>query len=236
MSARKPPKDPNGRHIRVYVTLLESPAYRALGYSAQALFTRLRASVTANNNGNISATLSTLKHYGWTSSATLASSLAELQTLGFIAKTRGGGVKHGSKVCSLYRFTDLDCFELPKLNIPYIRADHLYLRFESVADARTALSEARNEKRTLQKLKHDASGIEAMEPANASENEVESPPLLQKVKQTKGGRNRHQTLTGQGIGAHKQTPSAFTLSASDSERLYMLPSIAVDERGCAAPP
>lgn len=230
MAKQKLPRDPNGRHIRVYCTLLESPAYRVLGYSAQALFTRLRASVNGTNNGNISATLSTLKHYGWTSSATLASALHELQTMGFIAQTRGGGVRHGSKVCTLYRFTDLDCFEFPKLGIPAMKADHLYLRFESVTDARKALKEAKQKKTTLQKLKHTASEIEALEPFTASETEVESPSLLQKLKQTEGGQKEPQSQAAQGFQATATPNHDREPSTSESEHLYMLPSLR-DETG-----
>ena len=228
MARQKPPRDPNGRHIRVYVDLLESNAYRALGYSAQALFIRLRAAVNGTNNGNISATLSTLKHYGWTSSATLTSALLDLQTLGFIEQTRGGGVKHGSKVCSLYRFTDLDCFEFPKLCIQAKKADHLYRNFETVAHARKALKEARDKKRTLQKLKHTASEIEAMNQVTASEIEVEASPLVQKLKQTEQAANPSQTLTGQGTQGFNHPDAADPLSTSISEHLYMLPSLAAE--------
>ena len=131
----KPPRDPSGKHVRLYNTMLDSPAYRALGWSSRALLVDLRASLTATNNGNISATLTTLKHRGWKSPATLANALFELQALGFIAKTRGGGVEYGSKVCSLYRFTDRECFEFPKLGILHHKETHDYARFSSLAEA-----------------------------------------------------------------------------------------------------
>lgn len=157
----KPPRDPNGRYVRIYCTLLDSPAYRALGWSSRALLLDLRASLTGTNNGNISATLGALKHRGWRSPATLANALFELQVLGFIAKTRGGGVEHGSKVCCLYRFTDVDCFEFPKLGIPYQKATHDYVRFSSVAEAEKTLAaaeaqrkeNAKGKKTTLRKMK-----------------------------------------------------------------------------------
>ncbi|HRQ46198.1 MAG TPA: hypothetical protein PK725_04565 [Rhodocyclaceae bacterium] len=89
-----------------------------------------------------------LKHRGWKSSATLANALFELQVLGFIAQTRGGGVKLGSRVCSLYRFTDLECYEHSKLAIPHCKPTKDYERFSSVGEARAALKAAREEKVT----------------------------------------------------------------------------------------
>ena len=117
--SQKPPRDPQGRHVRIYCTLLDSLAWRVMGWSSRALFIDMRSSVNGSNNGNLSATLASLKHRGWKSPATLANALFELQALGFIAKTRGGGVEHGSKVCSLYRFTDLDMFEFPKQGLAH---------------------------------------------------------------------------------------------------------------------
>lgn len=163
--SRKPPRDPYGRHVRVYCTLLDSPAWRTLGWSSRALFVDLRASLTGTNNGNISATLSNLKHRGWNSSATLADALFELQALGFLVKTRGGGVEHGSKVCSLYRFTDVDSFDIPKLAILGVKAGHDYMQFDSLAVAEAALQAAEKKRKenpkrknaTLHKLKHTAS-------------------------------------------------------------------------------
>ena len=48
--AKHKPVDPNGRHIRVYVTLLYSDAYRCLGTTSRALFIDMRAAVNATNN------------------------------------------------------------------------------------------------------------------------------------------------------------------------------------------
>ncbi|MFM0243296.1 hypothetical protein [Paraburkholderia phytofirmans] len=133
--------DPNGRHIRVYVSLLNTPAWRVLGFSAKALFMDLRAMVTATNNGNIGAPLSEMKHRGWTSPATLAKALYELRAMGFIAVTIEGGLKQGRRVPSLYRFTDLEVFEQPKVSVQATKATHDYRRFETVRDAEKALVE-----------------------------------------------------------------------------------------------
>lgn len=125
--------------MRVYVSLLNTPAWRVLGFSAKALFIDLRTGVQSTNNGNISATLSQMKHKGWTASATLAKALYELRALGFIAVTVEGGLRQGTRVPSLYRFTDLDVFEQPKIRVQAINATHDYRNFESVRDAEQAL-------------------------------------------------------------------------------------------------
>lgn len=139
--ARLKPRDPKGRFVRVYVTLLDSPAWRCLRSSAKALFVDLRASVNGFNNGNISATLSQLKHKGWSSSQTLSGALYELRALGFLAVTREGGLKQGTRVPTLYRFTDLEVFEQPTLGVQSCRETHDYSRFTTVAHARQALRE-----------------------------------------------------------------------------------------------
>lgn len=134
-------QDPNGRHIRVYCSLLNTPAYRVLSFPAKALFTDMRTMVTGTNNGNLSAALSDMKHKGWTASATLSKALYELRAMGFLAITRAGGIKLGTRVCNLYRFTDLEVFDQPKVGVMAIKATQDYLRFDSVHAAEQALRE-----------------------------------------------------------------------------------------------
>jgi predicted DNA-binding transcriptional regulator AlpA len=129
------PGDPNGRHVRVYVTLLNSPAWVALGLSSRALFVDLRSMLTGSNNGNLAAPLSVLKHRGWASSATLTSALYELRSLGFLAVTRQGGLRLGTRVASLYRFTDIEVFDQPKVGVLACNPTHDYRQFATVADA-----------------------------------------------------------------------------------------------------
>lgn len=132
-------QDPNGRHIRVYGTLLNSPAYRVIGFAAKALFFDLRERITGTNNGNINATLSELKHKGWKAPTTLSKALYELRATGFIAVTRMGGLKLGTRVCTLYRFTDLEVFDQPKVGVLAIKATHDYLAYKTVREAEQAL-------------------------------------------------------------------------------------------------
>lgn len=137
--AKQKPTDPEGRHIRVYVSLLNSPAYRVLSYPAKALFVDMRSQVTGLNNGNISAALSEMKHKGWVSPSTLAKALYELRAMGLLAITRAGGLKQGTRVCNLYRFTDLDVYAQPKVGVEAVKATHDYRQFDSAGEAKRAL-------------------------------------------------------------------------------------------------
>jgi hypothetical protein len=196
--------------------------------------------VTGLNNGNLSATLGTLKHKGWVSSATLANALHGLQALGFIAKTRGGGVANGSTVCCLYRFTDLNVLEVPKLAIPATSATHDYLQFENLAQAKRALEQASAErlerakketkkrgrkKTTLQKLKHYGSETERQSTSNSSETEVEALSTVQKMKSEKAGANGPKSHAARGFQPDHQGNSSRPSPTSENEHLYMLPPL-----------
>lgn len=139
---RKRPEDPRGGHIRLYWALVDSPAWRALSWTDQGLYIALRRKLKGSNNGNIEATLSTLRHADITSPSTLAKSLRALQCLGFIAKTRQGGIAQGVKHCSLYRFTDEAVFEHPRLGIAAQPATNEWQAFESVGEARATVQAA----------------------------------------------------------------------------------------------
>lgn len=177
------PKDPLGGHVRLYWTLLDTAAYLALGWSSRALYVDLRRKLNGHNNGNIEATLSTLKHRGWRSSATLNKALKELIAVGLIAQTRQGGIASMSKICSLYRFTDVDVFEFPKHGIDKIKATNDYRSFTSLAQARAVIRDALNRSNgknsKIQKLKLTASESEAMKAFIASEFEQDGNSKLQ---------------------------------------------------------
>lgn len=76
-------------HIRINLSILESPAFIALDWTARALFLDLRNRMRSSNNGNISAALSELRHRGWTSSTTLAKALRQLEAVGLFEQSQG---------------------------------------------------------------------------------------------------------------------------------------------------
>lgn len=140
--------DPLGAHVRLYHSLLNTPAWRVLGPSAVKLYIDMRMAMNGSNNGSIGASLSLMKHKGWTAPTTLAKALYELRALGFIAVTIEGGLRQGSRVPSLYRFTDVEVYEQPKTGVQAIKATHDYRAFESVREAERALTEGLERLRT----------------------------------------------------------------------------------------
>jgi hypothetical protein len=155
-------------HIRVDMALLNSPAYIAVDSCAKALFIDLRARVNSYNNGNISAALSELKHRNWRSAVTLAKAIRQLEAVGLIAKTRKTvGVERGSKMCNLFRFTDLDVFEIPKFGISAQKATHDYKKITELKVARKVVAQAsltqpKIKKISLQKMERDATNNMAL--------------------------------------------------------------------------
>ncbi|MCW0232915.1 MULTISPECIES: hypothetical protein [Pseudomonadota] len=189
--AHKKPSDPRGGHVRLYWTLIDSLAWRALSYSSQSVYIAMRRRLQSTNNGNISAALGDMKHYGITTSATLAKALRELQTVGLIAVTRQGGIAYGRQVCSLYRFTDEAVYEQPKVGVKACQATDDWKRFEKLAEVKGAIKKAHADakrqpdknKSGLQKLKRTDSDSEALSRFNDSDSEAVAVSLVQKLKQ-----------------------------------------------------
>jgi hypothetical protein len=256
--SRKTWQDPNGKHVRFYVNLMNSVAYRALPMTARALLFDMRVQLGRVNNGDISATLSTLKHRGWNSPATLAKALFELQALGFIAKTRGGGVEFGSKVCSLFRFTDLECYDIPKIGLKACKASNDFLRFQSLVEAEQALrdgvaaqhavAKARKEaakarkamgqkkNSTLQNLKRDATESEALDEVDATDSVAEPPSTLQKLKQRKGAKKAPKSLPDIKISAVDDQKGASASLLQNLNSYTTLPPLGEAVGGLAAVP
>jgi len=171
MARQRKSNGQSGRYISLYYDLLHSPAYRVLSSAGKTLLIDLRMSFNGSNNGNINAVFSELKHKGWKSPATLSKSLYELRSLGFIAVTRAGGLKQGTRVCSLYRFTDLPVFDIPKQNIQAVKATHDYKAFKTLNEAMQAVTDG------CRKLKEE--GIRKQSKKNRLYRKKH--PLLQKM-------------------------------------------------------
>jgi hypothetical protein len=134
--------DDMGAHARLYEKIAHSPAWLALGFSSRALYVQLRVKLKQTNNGNIEATLGTLRHAGFKSSSTLAKALRELETVGLMAKTRQGGIAAGGRLCNLFRFTDKPVYELPKQGISAAKASQDWQRWTALRDVTAAIREA----------------------------------------------------------------------------------------------
>ena len=185
----KKPSDPRGGHVRLYWSLIDSIAWRAVAYTSQCVYIVMRRRLQSTNNGNISAALGDMKHYGISTSATLAKALRELQTVGLIAVTRQGGIAYGRQVCSLYRFTDEAVYEHPKVGVKAQQATNDWQRFTKLAEAEAEIKQAHaNVKRPQNKsgvqiLKRTDSDSEALGRFNDSDSEAVAVSLVQKLKQ-----------------------------------------------------
>ena len=133
------PKDPRGGHVRLYWAILDSPAWRVLTHADVRVYLALRRKLKQTNNGDINATLAEMRHAGISSSSTLSSALRRLEALGFIVKTRQGGIAFGGKLCSLYRFTDEPTFDIAKAGVRSGPATNEWSKFDNMADARAAV-------------------------------------------------------------------------------------------------
>lgn len=91
-----------GRFLRIPYEVLKSPSYASLSPYAVKLLVDIAVQYNGRNNGDLVASISTLRNVGWNSSATLARCLQELMEAGMIQKTRQGGFNMGP---SLYAVT-----------------------------------------------------------------------------------------------------------------------------------
>lgn len=71
-------------------TVLNSPAYLGLSYSARALLTDIALQFTGSNNGKLVVCDKAMAPRGWTSSTTIHKAKRELLGAGFLCETRKG--------------------------------------------------------------------------------------------------------------------------------------------------
>ncbi len=185
-------QDPRGGHTRLYWDIQDSMAWHALGFSSVALYVAMRRKLKQSNNGNIEATIATMRLSGFSAKATLSKALRELQAVGLIAMTRQGGIARGTKVCSLYCFTDVEVFEMPKQGVDPRSPTNEWRRFKTLADAEKAIQEAHEgakrsaDKNTscVQKLNAIGSKTEPYDESIGSEIEQDRPLLVQELNQS----------------------------------------------------
>ena len=135
--------------MRIYWSIVDSPAWFALSFSQRALYIACRRKLTSNFNGNLAFTHAGMAEQGFAvSSSTLAGGLRALQAVGLIAVTREGGkVNRGQAIPTLYMFTDEDCHEWMKLHIPMTKASNQWRQFATVQAASEAIQAAESKAR-----------------------------------------------------------------------------------------
>lgn len=136
------PKDVRGSHTRLYHALQDSHAWRALSHVERSMWLSLRRQLLKFNNGDIGATRDKIAKDGFTSPTTTSKCLRSLLAVGLLAKTYQGGLTHGGKECSLFRFTDEPCLDIPKYRITACKASNEWQTWKSVAEAAAAIKVA----------------------------------------------------------------------------------------------
>lgn len=190
MSRTKPPPDPRGGHVRVYWSILDSPAWRTLTHADVRVYLALRRKLGRTNNGDINATLAEMKHAGISSSSTLSTALHRLEALGFIEKTRQGGIAHGGKLCSLYRFTDEPTYDIAKAGVRAGPATNEWQRFKNMAEGRAAVQIfSRKNRSKVRPSERTGSTIEAGSPVCASTIERVADSPVRPSKRSRAGQN-----------------------------------------------
>ena len=127
--------------------------------------------------------------------------------LGFLVKTRGGGVESGSRVCSLYGFTDEPIWEFPKKGVTPRKPTHGYLhKGKSLAEVEQILRDGVRDLReqalgrkgaatqrrntALQKVERHATQSGALQPICATGTGALDVRSIPKVEQSAALRNR----------------------------------------------
>ena len=186
----------------MYWQIVDSVAWRALSWAERGLYIAMRRKLMSFNNGNIEASLGALRHAGITSSASLAKGLRALMTAGLIDKTRQGGIAYGTKVCSLYRFTDEAVVDQPKQGLKAKGASNDWRQFNKLAEVQVALRQAHQDAKRpatttaaeLQPVKRTGSKRERKAAMTDSIPEAEAAALLHRLKLANGAETRCKPL------------------------------------------
>lgn len=83
-------KRDSGLFVAIPHDVIDSTAYRQLGYTSRAMLVELARQYSGTNNGRIVACNKYLKPLGWNSHATVTKSLRELLESGLLIQTRLG--------------------------------------------------------------------------------------------------------------------------------------------------
>ncbi|MDL4861977.1 helix-turn-helix domain-containing protein [Halomonas elongata] len=94
-----------GGHLSLPKPLMEHPDFREASPSAMKVLMALGNQYNGKNNGNLSATETTMQQWGGMSHTTLAKALKELQERNLIIKTRTNYKGRYGARCALYALT-----------------------------------------------------------------------------------------------------------------------------------
>ena len=143
MSKNRKPTDPRGHSLRIYKDIYESAAFKSLTPVDVMAYLALLAELKQFNNGDLSLPLTRAKQCGIGHHVTLARSLRALCAVGLVALARkGGSTKGGQRLPNLYRLTDRDCYEIPKMHLEALSATNDWKRITTVAQGQKLIQAA----------------------------------------------------------------------------------------------
>lgn len=154
--------DPRGAHVRLFWQTIDSNAWRCLSATDQRCYIALLRNLRSTNNGDLSLPFSAAKTHGVKSQSTLAKSLRALAAVGLIAVTRKGGcTRGGQRRPTLYRITDVECYEVPAKFIAASKATNEWKDVKTLAQGRAMIRAAEAAAGTAAALKKAAkAGVE----------------------------------------------------------------------------
>lgn len=94
-----------GRFLSLPASVLDNPDYRALSGNSIKLLIAMFYQYRGNNNGDLNASFSVMKDWGFVSKDTLQKAKQQLLDHGLIHETRNGQFMNPGGVCSLYALT-----------------------------------------------------------------------------------------------------------------------------------
>lgn len=155
MAKNRPSTDPRGHSLRIYKDIYLSAAFKSLSPVDVMTYLALLAELKQYNNGDLSLPLTRAKQCGIGHHNTLARCLRALCAVGLVALSRKGGcTKGGQRLPNLYRVTDRDCYEIPKLYLEALSATNEWNRIATVEQGKQLIQAAEDAvKRDTVKLK-----------------------------------------------------------------------------------
>ena len=93
--------------------------YHGLSFKAKALLLDLSYQFKGANNGNLTAALSVLRHFGWSRSATISAAIQELMAANLVIRTREGRFVNPGARCALYGVTWQPINECPSADLDH---------------------------------------------------------------------------------------------------------------------
>jgi hypothetical protein len=109
MKHRKLNKRKDAHHVRLYVYMLDSPAYLSLSCQARAVLVEFGRVYDGSNNGRLGMSIRTLARRCRIAPGTASKALAELQDRGFIECVQVGTFNRKVRHASEWRVTMWPC-------------------------------------------------------------------------------------------------------------------------------